>query len=178
MLLDIHLTPPAFQAARHPLVTTARSAVNTSITPTWRCRKAWTDGRGGAGGLFGVPALVLVCGALVAAGLFLLRGPQLSAMRPATVRRRAAEIAAGAQRDLRVYDDAYLPALERLPAPMAQCIAERAELPESADLAAQCASSLWCFRCCVLSRGATTQSHSAEHQLNLTRACVQRGRRQ
>lgn len=117
--------------------------LNISITLTRRCRRAWTASSGGAGGLFAIPALVLVCGALVAAGLFLWSGPQLSAMSPAnTVRGRAAVTnAAGALRDdIRVYDDAYLPALERLPTPMAQCIAERAEQPESAELAAQCAS--------------------------------------
>ncbi len=42
------------------------------------------------------------------------------------------------RQQISVYDEQYLPALERLPAAMSQCIATRAQLPSTADLAAAC----------------------------------------
>ena len=94
-----------------------------------RCRKAWTEAS-----LASAPALALACGTLVAAGVLLLRGP--AATNPAAMWRRVAW-RADARRDVRVYDAAYLPSLERLPEPMPQCIAERTQLRSSAELAAR-----------------------------------------
>jgi len=65
-----------------------------------------------------------------------------------------------------VYDEAYLPALDRLPAAMSQCIATRSQLPSTADLAAACVAALWSTPWSVTAGYAdaiTAQQHFALH---------------
>ena len=46
------------------------------------------------------------------------------------------------RQQISVYDEAYLPTLDRLPAAMSQCMATRSQLPSTADLAAACVAAL------------------------------------
>ena len=49
------------------------------------------------------------------------------------------------RRQISVYDEAYLPAVDSLPTAMSQCIAGRSGVPSTAKLAAECAAGSACM---------------------------------